>query len=141
MWKAQYLNGNLWLIISLISSSLGQVLLRGALRDSGLIGIWHQCVVGETPWLRVTSLFAAGVLIGLGFLAWMQCLTHLPIGYAYSVACFSIVLVHVLAFFLLGEIWSWRAAVGTVMILFGTILIASAPNHGAEVLQQSKSEQ
>jgi drug/metabolite transporter (DMT)-like permease len=58
-----------------------------------------------------------------GFAFWLMCLARLPLGYAYPVACSSIVIVALLGVVFLGEAITPRMLGGTLLIVLGVWLV------------------
>jgi drug/metabolite transporter (DMT)-like permease len=120
--SSSFLTGNAWLAGSIVLASLGQVLLRAAVRHGQSPPA--PFVIGNgSPWARNVMLAAAAIGIVGGFLAWTACLRHLAVSYAYTVACSSVVLVSLLGCLFLRERWSPAMTAGTALILCGTLLL------------------
>ncbi len=118
-----FLTGNACLAGSILLASLGQVLLRAALRNSDSLPAAAQVLPGGIGMSRLLLLSAAGLSIVAGFVAWAFCLRHLPVAYAYTVACSSVVLVAALGRVYLEERWSPAMSVGALLILAGTLVL------------------
>jgi drug/metabolite transporter (DMT)-like permease len=114
--------GNAWLAGSIVLASLGQVLLRAAVRQGESPPSPFVTAI-DVPWERFILLTVAALGIVGGFLAWTACLRHLAVSYAYTVACSSVVLVSLLGCLLLRERWSTAMTAGTALILCGTLLL------------------
>lgn len=135
--SSSFLTGNAWLAGSIVLASLGQVLLRAAVRQ-GVLPPSPIAIESGVSSARYVMLVVAGVGIVGGFLAWTACLRHLAVSYAYTVACSSVVLVSLLGCLFLRERWSTAMTAGTALILCGTLLLfadglraPSAPPAGA----------
>jgi drug/metabolite transporter (DMT)-like permease len=118
-----FLTGNACLAGSILLASLGQVLLRAALRDAAPLPAVAQLLGGGIGTPRLLLLAAAGLSIVAGFVAWALCLRHLPVSYAYTVACSSVVLVAVMGSVCLQERWSPTMSLGAALILAGTLVL------------------
>lgn len=115
--------GNVFLGLSVLSSSLGQVALKSLMTELDgtptMAGKLQQLLVVSRLW----KVGVFGVGVGLGFLAWMACLSKLDLSYAYTVACGSALLVSLLSVFFLGETPTPKMWFGAVLIITGTALL------------------
>ena len=118
------LTGNLFLLLSIGCAATSQLLLKSALSGIEPPGLapasWRPLL--EAPRAARGSL--AALLIVAGFACWVLCLARLPLGYAYPVACSSIVLVALLSVVFLGEAITPRMLGGTLLIMVGVWLVA-----------------
>ena len=135
-----FLTGNACLAGSILLASLGQVLLRAALRDSASLPGAALVLPGGSGTPRMLLLAVSGLSIVAGFVAWALCLRHLPVAYAYTVACSSGVLVAVLGCGCLEERWSPAMSVGAALILAGTLVLFADGWRGAASRTESPSD-
>lgn len=115
--------GNVFLGVSLLSQSVGQVILKSLMKElDGYEGFGNKL----QQLLHVSRIWRAGLFaaaIGTGFLAWTVCLSKLDLSYAYTIACGSVLLVTALSVAFLGETAPPRMWLGTVLIMAGTVLL------------------
>lgn len=123
----RFFYGNLFLLSSMICAATSQILLKGVLQEIAPPGLapssWRPLLTSD----RVLRGGAAGSLVVVGFVFWVLCLARLPLGYAYPVACSSIVIVALLGVLFLGESITPRMLVGTLLITLGVALLT--PRH------------
>lgn len=118
-----FLIGNACLAASIVLASIGQVLLRAALRGGEHTPLVALPAAGQLSLQRLLLLGGAAACIVAGFLAWAFCLRHLAVSYAYTVACSSVVLVALLGCAFLGERWSGAMSLGAALIVAGTLVM------------------
>jgi multidrug transporter EmrE-like cation transporter len=120
---SKFFLGNLFLGLSITSQALGQVVLKSLMKEldghEGLVDKLQQMLVFSRIWRGGVFVVA----IGIGFLAWMVCLSKLDLSYAYTVACGSALLVTALSVAFLGETATPKMWLGAVLIMAGTALL------------------
>lgn len=121
---SKFLVGNLFLGLSVLLSSSSQVIIKKLMTEldanDGLVAKIQQLLVAARFWRAGL----AGVMIVVGFLAWVVCLSKLDLSYAYPIACGSALLVTVLSVVFLGETATPKMWAGTLLIMVGTVLLA-----------------
>jgi len=113
---SKLLIGNIYLCLSVISASIGQVLLKALFSEIpiGLSGKESARFILMTE--RVWRAGFVGILIVAAFIFWLLCLHKLPLSYAYPMACSSVLVVALFCVIFLGETVSWRLWCGTLLI-------------------------
>ena len=118
--------GNLFLLASMICTTASHVMIKKlvdegngqALSVQGLLDLF----VGP-KFFRSTT---AGLLLAVGFLLWVMCLSRLSLSYAYPIASTSVLLIALFSVFSLGESISPKMWAGTALILIGVMLLRPA---------------
>ena len=120
---SKFFVGNIFLGVSVLSSATGQVVLKSLMKElDGTEGL----VTKLQLLLVVSRMLKAGLFVltvGVGFLAWIVCLSKLDLSYAYPIACGSALMVTAMSVFFLGETATPKMWFGTVLIMIGTAML------------------
>lgn len=118
----RFVQGNLFLLASMISAATSQVLLKTVLRELPPGADWRAWSALLAPGRALRTVIAAALLVA-GFAGWVLALSRLPLSYAYPVACASIVIVALLSALVLDEALTPRMWLGTLLVLAGVALL------------------
>ena len=97
--------------------ALGQILFKLASRTAGGADAAGLLGLARNPYL-LTAL----VIYGFGTILWVYTLKSVPLNAAYPFMALSFCIVPLLAFWLLDEPMSWRAAAGVALIVAGLVV-------------------
>ena len=121
---SRFVVGNLFLLTSMLCAAASHVLLKSLL-DETRIESWTPSALAALLDARtIVRGGLVGVLLVLGFVLWILCLRRLDLSYAYPIACSSLLLVVLFSVLFLGESFTAKMWLGTVLILLGVILLS-----------------
>lgn len=115
--------GNLFLVMSILAASVGQILIKKILDDlpTEITAMESLSIIFSSH--RIWRASFAVVLIVSGFIFWILCLHKLPLSYAYPLACSSALVVALLSTIFLGESVTLKLLLGTFLIALGSALV------------------
>ena len=121
---SKFLTGNLFLGLSILLNAIAQIVMKSLMTELGdNQGLLNKLQLLLVP-ARLWRAGLVGVLVGVGFLAWVTSLSKLDLSYAYPIACGSALLVTALSVIFLGEVATPKMWIGTLLIMAGTVLLA-----------------
>lgn len=110
------------IIVVVTVLAVGQLLFKMVgmrIGEGGFLSLLHD--------QRGAMLFGiALVLYGLATLAWIWALRQVPLSTAYMFMAMGFVLVPIMSHYVLGEALNWRIAMGSMMIIAGILVSATA---------------
>ncbi|ULL16095.1 transporter [Paenibacillus sp. H1-7] len=113
-----------WIMVSVVLGSLGQVVLKLGSNKLGDVGLSLQTLPEDMLRLLKTPEIVVGlVLFGTSFLLWIKVLTQTELSYAYPMVSLGYVNVVLLSYFLLQETFTWNKLIGTAIIIIGILVI------------------
>lgn len=121
--KFGFAAGNVFLLASMLCSSGAQLLLKRVIDEARLSAAGGAALLSLLTWERVLRGGGALLLVGLGFICWILCLTRLDLTYAYPIACASVLFVTLFGAVFLHEAVSARTWAGTVLVVLGVVLL------------------
>ena len=124
---SRFVTGNLFLVISVISATLSQVLLKHLLDEVRPEGLGWSAIQPFLAAEKLLQTIAVGLLLVIGYLFWVLALAKLDLSYAYPIASMSVLVAAFFSVLFLGEVMNARMWVGTVLITAGLVLLA--PGH------------
>ena len=113
-----------YILISVVASTVGQLLLKQGMNVVGAITLSANQIL-STTWKMVTNPY---VFIGLaiylaGTVFWMAALSRVDLSYAYPFASLSYVVMLVASWMMFDEKITLSRVIGTVVIGIGVLLI------------------
>ncbi len=114
----------IYILISVLTSTIGQLLLKKGMNDMGSITLSANQFL-STTWKMLTNPY---VFIGLaiyfaGTIFWLAALSRLDLSYAYPFASLSYVIMLVASWLMFGEKITLSRLLGTIVIGIGVLLI------------------
>jgi multidrug transporter EmrE-like cation transporter len=117
--------GHLFIAMTLFFTVFGQLVLKwqmggaGPLPDGGVDKLTFLFRQFANPWILAgfVSAFAAS-------LAWMAVMTRFDLGYAYPFMSLAFIFVMLFGIAFLGEAFSLRKMLGTLLVMTGLVVIA-----------------
>jgi drug/metabolite transporter (DMT)-like permease len=115
----------IYILISVVSGAVGQILLKKGMSSMGPITLTLQGLPG-TIWRMGTNLYViVGLLIYVsGTVFWLSALSRVDLSYAYPFASLSYVIMLAASWLLFHEDITLLRVVGTVVVALGVIIIS-----------------
>jgi drug/metabolite transporter (DMT)-like permease len=123
---SKFAAGNILLFASMICTTASHVMIKGLVDEVGGGGLGLGTIGELLESARIVRSMSAGLLLVLGFLFWVLCLSRLSLSYAYPVASTSVLLIAAFSVLTLGETITPKMWAGTVLILVGVVLLRPA---------------
>ncbi len=120
---SKYVQGNIFLLLSILSASASQVVLKKIFSGMPAGTSTPEAIRLLVFTERVWRAGLAGLLVVLGYVFWVISLQKLPLSYAYPLACSSALFVAFFCVLFLGESVSWKLWLGTALIAIGSSLV------------------
>lgn len=114
----------IYILISVLTSIIGQLLLKKGMNDLGSITLSMNQFLGTT-WKMITNpyVFIGLVIYLAGTIFWLAALSRVDLSYAYPFASLSYVFMLVASWMMFDEKITLSRIVGTVVIGIGVLLI------------------
>jgi drug/metabolite transporter (DMT)-like permease len=121
--RSGFVAGNISLLASMLCSAGAQLLLKRVIDEARRSAAGGAALLELLTRERVLRGGGALLLVGLGFLFWVLCLTRLDLTYAYPIACASVLFVTLFGAIFLQETVTARTWAGTMLVLVGVVLL------------------
>jgi len=115
----------LYILISVIASTVGQLLLKKGMNEMGSVTLSMNQIL-STAWKMITNPYVfIGLLIYVaGTVFWLAALSRVDLSYAYPFASLSYVIMLVASWMMFNEQITLTRILGSVVIGIGVLLIS-----------------
>lgn len=127
---SQFIIGNILLLGSMVLATMSQIVIKSLMNDfeGSSLSLASIRSFLDAPHLSLAA--AGGIMLVGGFVCWLLALARLELSYAYPIACTSVILVPLFSIVFLGEVVTFRMALGILLILAGIVLLMPGGSSG-----------